>query len=57
MNVDYMKSSTGEPCQGSDVKIAEEDKHLLLKKTKLYYQEKLKELNKRIKEVKSAKCL
>lgn len=43
--------------QGSDVKIAEEDKHLLLKKTKLYYQEKLKELNKRIKEVKSAKCL
>lgn len=43
--------------QGSDVEISEEDKHLLLKKTKLYYQEKLKELNKRIKEVKSAKCL
>ena len=44
--------------QGNDdIIIAPEDMHLLLKKTKLYYQEKLKELNKRIKEVKSAKCL
>ena len=35
-----------------DVKIAEEDKHLLIKKTKLYYTEKYKELNIRIKQIK-----
>lgn len=40
-----------------DVIIADEDLHLLEKKTKAYYVQKYKELNKRIKEVKSAKCL
>jgi hypothetical protein len=41
--------------QGSDVEIAEEDKPLLEKKTRIYYNEKLKEINRKIKEEKTAR--
>ena len=40
-----------------DIEIAEEDKHLLLKRTKVYYTEKYKELNKQIKQLKIDKSL
>ena len=40
-----------------DIEIAEEDKHLLLKRTKVYYTEKCKELNKQIKQLKIDKGL
>ena len=40
-----------------DIEIAEEDKHLLLKRTKVYYTEKYKELNKQVKQLKIDKCL
>ena len=40
-----------------DIEIAEEDKHLLLKRTKVYYTEKCKELNKQIKQLKIDKTL
>ena len=43
--------------QGSDVEIAKEDLYLLEKKTKDYYLQKYKELNKQVKQVKSDKCL
>ena len=43
--------------QGSDVEIAKEDLHLLEKKTKAYYVQKYKELNKQIKQLKIDKGL
>jgi len=43
--------------QGSDVEIAKDDLHLLEKKTKDYYLQKYKELNKQIKQIKSDKSL
>ena len=41
--------------QGSDVEIADDDKPLLEKKTRIYYNEKLKEINRKIKEIKNVK--
>lgn len=40
-----------------DVIIAEEDKHLLLKRTKVYYLEKYRELSAKVKQIKNDKCL
>ncbi len=43
--------------QGSDVDIADEDRNLLAKKTKMYYNEKLKEINRKIMEMRYKKQL